>query len=49
MATRSGSVDPGLLLWVQRHGGHRRRGDGAALDREAGLLALSGAPATCAR
>ncbi len=21
MATRSGSVDPGLLLWVQRHGG----------------------------
>ena len=29
MATRSGSVDPGLLLWVQRHGGIERRGDGA--------------------
>ena len=30
MATRSGSVDPGLLLWVQRHERHRRRGDGAS-------------------
>jgi acetate kinase len=42
MATRSGSIDPGALLWVQR-----RRGLGAAeaeraLDRESGLLGLSG-------
>jgi acetate kinase len=42
MATRSGSVDPGLLLWVQRHddlGADRMESE---LDREAGLLALSG-------
>lgn len=42
MATRSGSIDPGALLWVQR-----RRGLGAAeveraLDRESGLLGLGG-------
>jgi acetate kinase len=42
MATRSGSVDPGLLLWVQRHddlGAERMERE---LDRESGLLALSG-------
>lgn len=42
MATRSGSVDPGLLLWVQRHS---RRDAGqmeSELDRNSGLLALSG-------
>jgi len=42
MATRSGSVDPGALLWLQR-----RQGIGAAdmerqLDRESGLLGVSG-------
>jgi acetate kinase len=42
MATRSGSVDPGLLLWVQRHGGIGAEEMERALDREAGLLALSG-------
>jgi acetate kinase len=42
MATRSGSVDPGLLLWVQRHGGWSPEEMERALDREAGLLALSG-------
>ena len=42
MATRSGSVDPGLLLWVQRHGGFSPDEVERALDREAGLLALSG-------
>lgn len=41
MATRSGSVDPGLLLWVQRHGGIEAAEMEQALDREAGLLALS--------
>jgi acetate kinase len=42
MATRSGSVDPGLLLWVQRHGGIDAEEMELALDRESGLLALSG-------
>ena len=42
MATRSGSVDPGLLLWVQRHGGFDAEQMERALEREAGLLALSG-------
>jgi acetate kinase len=42
MATRSGSVDPGLLLWVQRHGGIGAEEMEQALDRDSGLLALSG-------
>jgi acetate kinase len=42
MATRSGSVDPGLLLWVERHGGWSAGEMERALDRESGLLALSG-------
>jgi acetate kinase len=41
MATRSGSVDPGLLLWVQRHGRIDAESAEQALDREAGLLGLS--------
>lgn len=42
MATRSGSVDPGLLLWVQRHGKFSAEEMERALDRESGLLGLSG-------
>jgi acetate kinase len=42
MATRSGSVDPGLLLWVQRHGDFSAGEMERILDRESGLLALSG-------
>jgi acetate kinase len=42
MATRSGSVDPGLLLWVQRRDGLGADRMERELDREAGLLALSG-------
>jgi acetate kinase len=42
MATRSGTVDPGLLLWVQRQGGWSPEQIERALDEEAGLLALSG-------
>jgi acetate kinase len=42
MATRSGSVDPGLLLWVQRHGGLDADEVERELDRASGLLALSG-------
>jgi acetate kinase len=43
MATRSGSVDPGLVLWLLRHG----LDDGAVeegLDREGGLRGLAGDP-----
>ena len=42
MATRSGSIDPGLLLWVQRHGEIGAEEMERALDRESGLLGLSG-------
>jgi acetate kinase len=42
MATRSGTVDPGLLLWVQRHGRIDAEETEQALERESGLLALSG-------
>jgi acetate kinase len=41
MATRSGSIDPGLLLWVQRHGGIGPEEAEHALEHEAGLLGLS--------
>lgn len=42
MATRPGSVDPGLLLWVQRHGGIDAESAERALETESGLLGLSG-------
>ncbi|HXA29046.1 MAG TPA: acetate/propionate family kinase [Candidatus Angelobacter sp.] len=42
MATRSGSVDPGLLLYVQRTHGVAAADAERMLDRESGLLALSG-------
>jgi acetate kinase len=42
MATRSGSVDPGALLWVQRRHGVSAAEAERSLDREAGLLGLSG-------
>ena len=42
MATRSGSVDPGLLLWVQRRGGFSVDDIEEALERQSGLLGLSG-------
>jgi acetate kinase len=42
MATRSGSVDPGLLLWLLEHG-HVTVGDlGEALEHRSGLLGLAG-------
>jgi len=42
MATRSGSVDPGLLLWLQQH--ERLSADemAEALEHESGLLGLAG-------
>jgi acetate kinase len=42
MATRSGSVDPGLLLWVQRQDGLDAASVEQALEARAGLLGLSG-------
>jgi acetate kinase len=41
MATRSGAVDPGLLLWVQRHGRLAVEAMEIALEQESGLLGLS--------
>jgi acetate kinase len=41
MATRSGSVDPGLVLWVQRHDALDARAVERALEHESGLLGIS--------
>jgi acetate kinase len=41
MATRSGSVDPGLLLWLQTSGGLSAEEIGEALEHRSGLLGLS--------
>jgi acetate kinase len=42
MATRSGSVDPGLLLWLLERTGMAERELAAALEHESGLLGLAG-------
>ncbi len=42
MATRSGSIDPGLVLWLQRHAGLSEAEMMDALDRYSGLQALAG-------
>jgi acetate kinase len=42
MATRSGSVDPGLLLWLLEETGMAERDLARALEHESGLLALAG-------
>lgn len=42
MATRSGAVDPGLLLWLVEHGGLTAHEVAEGIDREGGLLALAG-------
>src|SRR5437667_2009014 len=42
MATRSGTVDPGALLYLQRHAGVSESELNEALDRKGGLLALAG-------
>jgi acetate kinase len=44
MATRSGTVDPGLLLFLQRHAGLSESELNEGLDRRGGLLALAGTP-----
>jgi acetate kinase len=42
MATRSGSVDPGLLLWLQQHAGLSAGELADALEHDSGLLGLAG-------
>lgn len=42
MATRSGSIDPGLVLWLEEHEGLTPAAVAQALESESGLLALSG-------
>jgi acetate kinase len=42
MATRSGTVDPGLLLWLVQHGGHGIEEVADALEHRSGLLGIAG-------
>jgi acetate kinase len=42
MATRSGSVDPGLLLWLLEREAVDERGMSFALEHESGLVGLAG-------
>lgn len=42
MATRSGSVDPGLVLWLQRQRGLSADEVSEGLERRSGLLGLTG-------
>ena len=42
MATRSGSVDPGLVLWLEEHEGLRPHEVASVLEHDSGLKALAG-------
>lgn len=42
MATRSGSVDPGLVLWLQEHGGLAAAEVADGLEHRSGLVGLAG-------
>lgn len=42
MATRSGSIDPGLVLWLVEHAGMAPREVADALEKQSGMLALAG-------
>jgi acetate kinase len=42
MATRSGTVDPGLLLWLMEHTRMTARDLAHSLEHESGLLGLAG-------
>jgi acetate kinase len=42
MATRSGSLDPGLVLWLEQHEGMSAGPLAATLERESGLYGLAG-------
>ncbi len=42
MATRAGTVDPGLIIWLQENAGLSATEIGDALERRSGLTALAG-------
>ncbi len=42
MATRSGSIDPGLIIWLLEQTGMSEAEMGVALEHESGLIALAG-------
>jgi acetate kinase len=42
MATRSGNVDPGLLLWLLQHGAVAEDELASALEHDSGLKGLAG-------
>lgn len=44
MATRSGTIDPGAVLWLITERGHRPHEVADALEHASGLLGLSGTP-----
>ena len=44
MATRSGSVDPGLVLWLEEHAGMPASELAWTLEHRSGLLGLAGSP-----
>jgi len=44
MATRSGSVDPGLVLWLEEHVGMPPAELASTLEHRSGLLGLAGMP-----
>ena len=44
MATRSGTVDPGLVTWLVQRGGMTVDGVADTLEHSSGLLALAGTP-----
>jgi len=44
MATRSGAVDPGLILWLQEHAGTPAQELAATLEYRSGLMGLAGTP-----
>jgi acetate kinase len=44
MATRSGTVDPGLITWLLQHGGLSTDDVADALERRSGLAGLAGLP-----
>jgi acetate kinase len=44
MASRSGSIDPGIILWLQQHAGMTVGDIAEALERSSGLNGLAGTP-----
>ncbi|HEY1419542.1 MAG TPA: acetate/propionate family kinase [Candidatus Dormibacteraeota bacterium] len=44
MATRSGTVDPGMMVWLQGHAGVDAAELSDTLDQRSGLLAMAGTP-----